>query len=197
MENKLQQLTEKLYNEGLSKGKQEGDAILEQANAKAKSIVDQANMQASAILEKAKNDALQLAATTKSEIQLSANQMVSELKQQVCNVLTASVFEPQIKDAYKDGSFVKQLIVKAVESFDLDSSDGVKLIVPEGFEGVVSDAVGEKLNGGVEIVTSAKVKVPFRIAPKDGTYLVSFTDEDFDALFKSYIRPIVAELLYK
>ena len=28
MENKLQELTDKLYKEGLSKGKEEGDAIL-------------------------------------------------------------------------------------------------------------------------------------------------------------------------
>jgi hypothetical protein len=32
MENRLQKLTEKLYNEGLSKGKQQADIVLEQAN---------------------------------------------------------------------------------------------------------------------------------------------------------------------
>ena len=31
MQNKLQELTDKLYNEGLSKGKQEGEAILNEA----------------------------------------------------------------------------------------------------------------------------------------------------------------------
>ena len=36
MQNKLQELTDKLYNEGLSKGKQEGEELL----AKAKAQVD-------------------------------------------------------------------------------------------------------------------------------------------------------------
>lgn len=197
MENKLQQLTEKLYNEGLSKGKQEGEEILSQAQQQAKAILDAANSDAAAIVAKAKADAVQLAATTKSEIQLASGQMISALRQQVASIVTASVFEPQIKAAYKDGSFVKQLIIKAVESFNPSNSDGVKVIVPEGFEAIVKDAVSDKLNSGVEVVTSGRVKVPFRIAPKDGSYAVSFSEADFDALFKSYIRSNVSDLLYK
>ena len=35
MQNKLQELTDKLYNEGLSKGKQEGEEILAKAKVQA------------------------------------------------------------------------------------------------------------------------------------------------------------------
>ena len=42
MQNKLQELTDKLYNEGLSKGKQEGEALLQEATAKADSILAEA-----------------------------------------------------------------------------------------------------------------------------------------------------------
>ena len=35
MQNKLQELTDKLYAEGLSKGKQEGEEIVAKANARA------------------------------------------------------------------------------------------------------------------------------------------------------------------
>ena len=41
MQNKLQELTEKLYQEGLSKGKEEGAQILSEARAEAqKTIAD-------------------------------------------------------------------------------------------------------------------------------------------------------------
>ena len=46
MENRLQKLTEKLYNEGLSKGKQEADRVLEQAHIEAKECIDKATLQA-------------------------------------------------------------------------------------------------------------------------------------------------------
>ena len=39
---KLQELTQKLYNEGLSKGQEEGKAIVEKAQAEAAAIVKKA-----------------------------------------------------------------------------------------------------------------------------------------------------------
>ena len=39
MQNKLQELTDKLYNEGLSKGKQEGEELLAKAKVQAEEIV--------------------------------------------------------------------------------------------------------------------------------------------------------------
>ena len=53
MENKLQELTDKLYKEGLSKGKEEGEAILAKANEKATQIIEDARKQAAAILKAA------------------------------------------------------------------------------------------------------------------------------------------------
>lgn len=52
MENKLQELTDKLYKEGLSKGKEEGEAILAKANEKAAEIIEEAKKQAESILKK-------------------------------------------------------------------------------------------------------------------------------------------------
>ena len=47
MSNKLQELTEKLYNEGLSKGKEEGEQLLARARSEAEGIVAAARKQAS------------------------------------------------------------------------------------------------------------------------------------------------------
>ena len=43
MQNKLQELTDKLYNEGLSKGRQEGEEILAKAKAEAEAIIAKAD----------------------------------------------------------------------------------------------------------------------------------------------------------
>ena len=55
MNNRLQELTDKLYNEGLSKGKAEGEALLAQAKEKAAAIVEEARKEAEAIVGKARN----------------------------------------------------------------------------------------------------------------------------------------------
>ena len=56
MDNKLQELTDKLYREGLSKGKEEGEAILAKAELKATEIVEAAQKKAEEIIKKAEKD---------------------------------------------------------------------------------------------------------------------------------------------
>ena len=43
---KLQELTQKLYEEGLAKGKQDGEALLQKAQSEAEGIVKQAQEEA-------------------------------------------------------------------------------------------------------------------------------------------------------
>ena len=57
MQNKLQELTDKLYNEGLSKGKQEGEAVLAKARQDAGAIIENARKEAAAIIAAAQKDA--------------------------------------------------------------------------------------------------------------------------------------------
>ena len=46
MQNKLQELTDQLYNEGLAKGREEGERLLEEARAEASRTVADANRKA-------------------------------------------------------------------------------------------------------------------------------------------------------
>ena len=50
MQNKLQELTDKLYNEGLSKGKQEGEELLAKAKAQVDDMLAKAQAEAAQII---------------------------------------------------------------------------------------------------------------------------------------------------
>ena len=60
MENKIQELTDKLVKEGIEKGKNEGDKIISEANDKAASIIDDAKKEAEAIINEAQKKAAEL-----------------------------------------------------------------------------------------------------------------------------------------
>lgn len=200
MENKLQQLTEKLYNEGLSKGRAEAEAMLAKAHADAEQIVAQAQDKARAIVAEAEKAAAQLRANTENELRLAAGQLKSALRQQVEEMVRMEVVTPQVAQAWRDNSFIKELAVAAVQA--IGRENGLRVVLPEnrGAELVeaVRNALAERFggDGGVEVVADAKVRVPFRIMVREGGYYVSFTDADFDALFGSYLRPKVAGLLF-
>ena len=57
MENKLQELTNKLYQEGLAKGKEEADILLEKAKEEALAIVQEARKEATWIVDRAEQAA--------------------------------------------------------------------------------------------------------------------------------------------
>lgn len=200
MENKLQELTEKLYNEGLSKGRAEAEAVLAKAHKDAERIVAEAQDKAKGIVTAAEKSAKQLVANAENEVRLAAGQLKSALRQQVEGMVQMEVVSPKVSEAWRDNSFVKELAVKAVEQ--LDPQRGLSVALPEAAAGELAEAVRNALaerlgaENGVEVVTDARVKVPFRIMVKEGGYYVSFSDADFDALFKSYLRPKVAGLLF-
>ena len=52
MESKLQELTKKLYNEGVQKANKEADSILEKTNEESKNIIAEAKKKAESIIEK-------------------------------------------------------------------------------------------------------------------------------------------------
>ena len=54
MENKLQELTNKLYEEGLAKGRSDAERLVADAQAKADAIVREAEEKAAAVVEEAR-----------------------------------------------------------------------------------------------------------------------------------------------
>ena len=117
MENKLQALTDKLYQDGLSKGKEEGERLLQEAKAQASRIVESAQEQAKEIVEKARKEAEDLKNNTLTEIKITSRQMISTLKEEVENHLIRRSLAPALHSAMEQVEFVQLVIVKAMECF--------------------------------------------------------------------------------
>ena len=54
----------------------------------------------------------------------------------------------------------------------------------------------ELLAAGGEVGYSKEVRTGFKVGAKDGGYYISFSDQDFDALLKEYLRDKVYKMLY-
>ena len=71
MENKLQQLTQKLYDEGLEKGRAEAERLVAEAKTNAAKIVKEAEAQAAKILAEANTKAQDVEKNAMTEISLA------------------------------------------------------------------------------------------------------------------------------
>ncbi len=200
MENKkLQELTEKLYAEGLSKGREEAEKMVADAEAKAAQLVAQAQQEAAEIVKAAEAKAAELKKNNETEMVLATRQVVSALKENITNLVVAKSVEPSVHAALLDVEFVKEMLLGIARGWNGERV-ALEAILPAEmkarFESEAEAAVKALLAEGVEVGYSERVKSGFKVAPKDGGYYISFTEEDFSALLAEYLKEKVTKMLY-
>jgi len=202
MQNKLQELTDKLYNEGLSKGKQEAEELKSKAKEEAEKIISQANAQAAQIVEKAEKEAVELKTKVNNDLKMASTQTISAIKQQVETVVTTKVINNPTKTVMSDPDFIKSIITTIIKAFNANNPDSVSLemILPasmqKDLESFVKNEIAKQLTAGVNVEFSKAVPNGFKIGPKDGGYMLSFTGDDFESMIGSYIRPATKKILF-
>jgi V/A-type H+-transporting ATPase subunit E len=197
---KLQELTQKLYEEGLAKGKQDGEALLQKAQAEAEGIVKQAQEEAEAILAKARKDAEDFKVKVEGDVKMAAQQAVQATRTDIENLVVSKVVDGTVDKALANEDYIKGIITAVAQKFSADEPADLSLVLPESLksalEPFVKNELGKLLGKGIDASFSKKVAGGFKIGPKDGGYFVSLTDETFKDLIGSYLRPATKKLLF-
>ena len=197
---KLQELTQKLYNEGLSKGKEEGEALLAQARAQAAQIEKQAQEEAQAILEKARKEAEDYKVKMEGDVKMAATQALQATRENIEKLIVAKAVDTPVKEAMSGEAFLKEIITAVAQRFSAQESADLALVLPEklqkNLEPFVKGELAKTVGKGVEASFSKKIGGGFKIGPKDGSYFISFTDESFRELIGEYLRPATKKVLF-
>jgi V/A-type H+/Na+-transporting ATPase subunit E len=202
MESKLQELTSKIYNEGIEKASKEAATILDDARKEADAIVEKARKEAEQLKEKASHESEELRKNVSNEVKMSARQSISAIKQQITQLITTKLVAEPVKDIVGDKDFVKNIIESVIKNWDPKSGSGIDLalILPKEDEeklGAYFDSKTQQLlKGQITVSIGDKMSSGFKIGPGDKSYVLSFTDEDFENFFKNYLRPRTTKLLY-
>ncbi|MFI3259499.1 MAG: hypothetical protein R3Y16_05325 [Rikenellaceae bacterium] len=202
MENKLQELTKKLYDEGLQKGRSEAESVVAEAKAEAAKIVAAAKAEAESIVAKAEAKADDLAKNSLTEISLAGRQALTKIKAEITNMIVSGSIEAGVKSATIDGKFISEMMLAVAKGWSGADSGVVSLeaLLPEAkkkeLDAAIKKSSASLLKAGVEVGYSSQVKSGFKIGAKDGGYYISFSEEDFDGLMRGYLRDRVAKLLF-
>ena len=195
MENKIQELTEKIYAEGVEKGKVEADRLVGEAQEQAAEIINKAKAEAEAIVAAAEKKAAELEANSRAEIKLYGAQAVAALKTETADIVTDAVVKSAVKDALA-GDTVKALLVKIAERWSANEQIVISTKEAEELKAYFAKNAKALLDKGVEIKQVNGIKTAFSIAPADGSYKVNFGEGEFEAFFKAFLRPQMVELLF-
>ena len=196
---KLQELTQKLYNEGLSKGKEEGEALLAKAREEAEELIRKARQEAEAILEKAKKEAADYKTKVEGDVKMATSQALQATKAGIEGIIVAKAVEP-VKEQLCGAAFMKEIITAVAQRFSTQESTDLALVLPEKLqeqlEPFIKGELAQTLGKGVEASFSKKMAGGFKIGPKDGSYFISLTDDSFQALIADYLRPATKKILF-
>lgn len=200
MQNKLQELTDKLYNAGLSKGREEGEALLAKAKSQAADIVAEAEKKAAEIMTKAEKEAEAYKVKVAGDLKMAASQSVQATRKDIEDLVVFKMTGSATEKALSDEAFVKEVIKAVAEKFNAETAMDLNLVLPESLksslEPFVKNELSTILKGQVNASFSKKIAGGFTIGPKDGSYFISLTDETFKELISEYLRPATRKLLF-
>ncbi|MBR4849851.1 MAG: hypothetical protein IKV09_02870 [Alistipes sp.] len=201
MENKLKELTDRLYGEGLEKGRVEADRLVAEAKEKAAAILAEAKAEAEQVVKKAEAKAADIEKNSMTEIALAGREAVAKIKNELASVIIAKASTEAVKAATVNAEFVKNLLLEVAKNWNgAAEQTSLKALLPAALEAefskVFEASVKELLAAGVEVGYSKDVKTGFKVGEKDGGYYIAFTDESFEALLDEYLREKVSQLLF-
>ena len=202
MENtKLKELTERLYGEGLEKGRAEAERLVAEAKAEAAKIVAEAKAEAAKVVKEAEAKAADTAKNSMTEIALAGKQALAKIKAEIAEAIIAKSVGTGLSAAVVDAQFVKSLLLAVAAAWNNGGKVELKAMLPAALEADFSKAfeasAKELLAAGIEVGYSKDVQNGFKVGQKDGGYYISFTEESFAALMQEYLRDKVSKLLFE
>ena len=203
MENKLQQLTQKLYDEGLEKGRAEADRLVAEAKAEAEKIVAEAQAEAGRIVKKAQEKAEDVEKNAMTEIALAGREAMARIKSEIAGMIVAKASAEGVKAATMDPAFIERMLLAVAGNWNGADSSKVELKAllseaeREELDAAFAQSAAGLLAAGVEVGYSADVKSGFKVGAKDGGYYISFSDADFQALIGEYLREKLYRMLFQ
>ena len=177
MDTKIQELTDKIYKEGVEKGNEEAGRIIAEANAQKDTILKDAEAEAKRIVAAAEKQAAELKKNTEAELKLFATQSVEALKSEVTNLCLLYT-----SDAAHETHRVD------LGGRQASDAEGLKAYFEANAKGL--------LEKGYKIEKVSGKKASFSIIPADGSYKVTFGEDEFIEFFKEFLRPQLVEMLF-
>ncbi|MDD4157972.1 MAG: hypothetical protein PHH64_00975 [Proteiniphilum sp.] len=193
---KIQELTSKLYTEGVEKGREEAERIVAEARAKEKQILEEGRAKAEEMLATADKECASLKSHTEAELKLFAAQSSEALKTEITNLVTSRLATMNVQAALSDKVFMQKLIVELVKNW----AKGEKLTIgvpdAEALESYLASNAKQLLDEGLQIESVNGIETGFTLSPEDGSYKVKFGEEEFIAYFREFLRPQIQKLLF-
>lgn len=196
MNTKLQELTDKIYQEGVEKGNAEAKTIVDNAQSQADDIIAKAQADAEKIISDAQAKSVELEKNTQSELRLFAQQSVNALKTEITDLICGKITSDSVKAATADKGFMQKVILSLVQEWAKNDKLTIEAKDAKELTGYFTANAKDLLNKGVTIKQANGIKTDFAIVSEAKGYKITFGEEELVAYFKEFLRPKLVEMLF-
>ncbi len=196
MDSQIQALTEKVYQEGVLKGEQEAAKILADANAQAEQIERDARARAEQIIAEAQRSASELKSNTERELKLNASKLIEATKASIVDVLAGRIAGDSVQALTANPELLQRVVLEIAKGFDLKHGVEITSNQAEELKAYFAQNAKALLEEGLTIKQVAGKATQYTIRPQNGSFKVEIGEQEFVELFKSILRPQLAQELF-
>jgi len=195
MEVQVQELIDKIKNDGIKTATDEANRIKSEAEAEARRVLDSAKKEADNILSRGKQEAEQAEKAGTAALQQASRNLILAFRDEIQALLNRIISE-NVSNNYSD-DIVKTALPEILKNWT--ANDNLSVILPEGTLGKIqaffTDKLKKELGKGIELNSNRKLTNGFHITSKDGSVYYDFSAEAVAGLLSSYLNPKLAGLL--
>ena len=196
MDSQIQALTEKVYQEGVLKGEQEAAKILAAANAQAEQVERDARARAEQIIAEAQRSASELKSNTERELKLNASKLIEATKASIVDVLAGRIAGDSVQALTANPELLQRVVLEIAKGFDLKHGVEITSSQAEELKAYFAQNAKALLEEGLTIKQVAGKATQYTIRPQNGGFKVEIGEQEFVELFKSILRPQLAQELF-
>lgn len=196
MDSQIQALTEKVYQEGVLKGEQEAAKILADANAQAEQVERDARARAEQIIAESQRSASELKSNTERELKLNASKLIEATKASIVDVLAGRIAGDSVQALTANPELLQRVVLEIAKGFDLKHGVEITSNQAEELKAYFAQNAKALLEEGLTIKQVAGKATQYTIRPQNGSFKVEIGEQEFVELFKSILRPQLAQELF-
>lgn len=196
MDIRVQELLEKIKNEGIESAEAEAAKILKQAKEKSDAIIAAAEKEAKAIVASGAADAARSEESGKAALSQASRDLILAFRGELEKVL-ANIVKTEV-DASFDADTVKKALPAILEAWSKEGSDDLTVLLPakdiKALEAFFKDKLGTALKKGLEIKPLKDAKAGFKIVEKGGAAYYDFSAQAVADMLGLYLNTRLAAI---
>ena len=114
----------------------------------------------------------------------------------MANLVAGQIVSSNVKAVTPDKEYMQKVILTIASEWVKNEGLTIQTSDAEALAGYFASNAKDLLNKGLRIEKAGGKAASFTIVPAEGSYKVTFGEDEFVSFFKDFLRPQLAELLF-